>query len=548
MGMKWKRGFISLGHTRRNPKKYIYLTLLVAVIAGIPWVFFGMNRNNPEVYPVHDLETGKGYAGLSGPQEAPPGTVNSVSLTIAPGDTFSTLLKENGLSERQSLDIMHAVKKIFNLSRVAVGHELILLFSRDNQELQGIEYEIADSSRLLVSIRGDRIEAQTRQIDRVVEPKPAYTGEVRQLELEVRRGDNIFSLLKGCGVNGPQIHSLFKSIRPEYNLAAITPGQPLKVWVTDESPADLRKLTYDIDPVTYIEVVPEDGIFKARKHKRTLEVFHERAEGTVTNSLYESATQAGLSPEIVMDLTDIFGWDINFFTEIQEGDTFTVLYEKYYVQGRLKGYGRVVSARFVNRGQEHLAVYFDNKKGAPGYYDEHGNPIHKLFLKAPLNYRRISSGFSRRRIHPIFHVQRPHLGVDYAAPSGTPVVALGEGRIISNGWARGFGQSIQVKHPGGYVTYYGHLSRFAKGMRKGKHVSQGDVIGYVGATGIATGPHLDFRVRYRGAFINPLKLEPVNGPPLDGSALARFRQTSLKLLSMLDDVSLDKSLRLSKVD
>jgi murein DD-endopeptidase MepM/ murein hydrolase activator NlpD len=247
-----------------------------------------------------------------------------------------------------------------------------------------------------------------------------------------------------------------------------------------------------------------------------------------------------------MDLADIFGWDINFFTEIQDGDTFTVLYEKYNVQDKFKGYGRVLAARFVVKGVEHLAVYYDNNKGMHGYYDEHGKPIRKLFLKAPLNYRRISSGFSYHRLHPVFHVQRPHLGVDYAAPSGTPVVALGEGRISACGWSGGFGKAITIMHPGGYITHYGHLRGFAKGITKGRRVAQGDVIGYVGATGIATGPHLDFRVQYRGKFTNPLHLEPVNGPSLKGPVLARFRQQSLKELTLLDDLSLDKSLKAGK--
>lgn len=546
MGMQWSGGYIYLNPKRRKPRKYKYLALMIALILGISWVFLGKQVNNADVPPVHDAENPKEYASLLETQKEPQGTVNRESLTVARGDSFSMILKRYGISVQQALDIQESVKKVFDLSDLTAGNQLTLIFNQNNQTLQGIEYEIADYSKLLVNIQGDEIEAQTQQIDRIVKPKPALTGGVRQVDLNVRRGDNIFGLLQACGLGSTQIHSLFKSIKREYNLSEIVPGHPLKVWITDESPAKLTKLTYDIDPVTYLEVTPKDGIFMAHTRTRTMDVLFERAEGTVKNSLYESATLSGLSPGIVMDLTDIFGWDINFFTEIHEGDTFTVLYEKYYVESKFKGYGRVVAARFVNQGEEHMAVYYDNGKNIHGYYDEHGKPIRKLFLKAPLNYRRISSGFTHSRIHPIFHVQRPHLGVDYAAPSGTPVVALGEGRITSIGWARGFGQAIQIKHPGRYVTYYGHMSRFAKGITKGKQVSQGDVIGYVGMTGIATGPHLDFRVSYRGGFTNPLRLEPVNGPPLHGSSLAKFKQISVKRLTMLDDINLDKSLKLSK--
>jgi murein DD-endopeptidase MepM/ murein hydrolase activator NlpD len=552
MDMKWKRGLLYLGKNYRNPRKIIYLALFIVLMTGGLWVFLGDGLDKADAPLIHDTEKVKEYARFMDSQEPVKESDNRVSLTVAQGDTFSGILKKYGISERQALEIRKAVKDVFNLSKVSAGHEIVLVFSQDSQTLKGIEYEMGDLCRLQVDIHGDKIEAQTLQIDSILQPKADESladevqGEIRQVDLEVKKGDNVFSLLTACGIGGDQIHCLLHSIKKDYNLSDIMPGHPLKVWLAGESPAKLTKLTYDITPVTYIEVTPEGSLFKAQTLTRPIDVVHERAEGTVADSFYESAVRAGISPAIVMDLSDIFGWDINFFTEIQKGDAFTVLYEKYYVENKFKGYGRVVAARFVNQGEEHVAIYFDDGKKVHGYYDEHGNPIRKLFLKAPLNYRRISSGFSHRRMHPIFHVQRPHLGVDYAAPAGTPVVALGEGRIISIGWERGFGRSIQIKHPRGYVTYYGHLSRFAKGMEKGKSVSQGDVIGYVGMTGYATGPHLDFRVKHNGVFTNPLKLKPVNGPQLNGSLLAKFRESSLKQLTMLDDINLDRSYKLSK--
>ncbi|HOO45370.1 MAG TPA: M23 family metallopeptidase, partial [Deltaproteobacteria bacterium] len=184
-------------------------------------------------------------------------------------------------------------------------------------------------------------------------------------------------------------------------------------------------------------------------------------------------------------------------------------------------------------------VYFDNHKGVSGYYDAQGKPIQKLFLKALLNYRRISSGFSYNRMHPVYHKMRPHLGVDYAAPTGTPIVALGDGKVVYKGWSNGFGESLRIQHRNGYITYYGHLSRYAKGMSKGKQVKQGQVIGYVGATGVATGPHLDFRVKSGGSFINPLKLKSVTGPALKGNELNEFKEKAAGSLVMLDDPSLN---------
>jgi murein DD-endopeptidase MepM/ murein hydrolase activator NlpD len=548
MGLEYKRGIIYQGSMGKNPRKIVFIALMVAVVTGLVWAFLGQGSFKEVPYPVLTAQAGIVQQAAKPVQEQvlQADTFKNASrvlLNVARGDTFTGILRENGIPQRQALDIIERVRDAFDLARISAGNELTLYFSQDNQTFLGLEYEIAEFSRLTVSINGDIIEARKQQVDRIV--KPAPVNAMRQVDLKVRRGDNIFNLLTACGIRYEQIHRLFTSVKREYNLADIIPGHPLKVWVTGESPKKLEKLTYEISPVTYLEVLPKGGIFKARTCTRALGTSVERAHGTITNSLYESAVKSGLSPEIVMDLTDIFGWDINFFTDIQDGDTFTVLYEKYSVQDKFRGYGRVLAARFVVKGEEHLAVYFDNK-GMHGYYDEHGKPIRKLFLKAPLNYRRISSGFSYHRLHPVFHVQRPHLGVDYAAPSGTPVVALGEGRISACGWARGFGKAITIRHPGGYITHYGHLRGFAKGITKGKRVAQSDVIGYVGATGIATGPHLDFRVQCRGKYTNPLHLEPVNGPLLHGPVLARFRQQSLKELTLLDDLSLDKSLKVGK--
>ncbi|HVN71596.1 MAG TPA: M23 family metallopeptidase [Desulfomonilia bacterium] len=540
MGFVHKRGFIYLGKKRRNPGRYIYSVLVIAVVIGTVWAYLGQGPSrSPSVtskkttfVPVTPTQAAK-------PKPAPVEAGHKVMLTVSRDETFMGILQENGVPKDQALEIMERSKAAFDLSKLTTGNELTLLFSKDRKTFLGLEYEIAGLSRLVVCIDGGHISARTQRIDRIVKSSSADT--LRQVDLIVKRGDNIYGLLQACGIGFSQIRSLFTSARHEYNLADIVPGHPLKVWVTGESPKRLEKLTYEIDPVTYLEVLPKDGLFKARTRTRAIETSFERAQGTISNSLYESAVRSGLSPEIVMDLSDIFGWDINFFTDIKDGDTFTVLYEKNYVRDQFKGYGKVLAARFVVQGEEHLAVYFDNGKGIHGYFDEHGKPIRKLFLKAPLNYRRISSGFSYHRIHPIFHIRRPHLGVDYAAPMGTPVVALGEGRITSYGRSGGFGNAVTINHPLGYVTHYGHLCRFARGITVGKRVCQGDVIGYVGMTGIATGPHLDFRVQYRGKYTNPLHLEPVNGPPLRGSILAKFKRVSLKELALLDDRTIDKS-------
>jgi murein DD-endopeptidase MepM/ murein hydrolase activator NlpD len=370
---------------------------------------------------------------------------------------------------------------------------------------------------------------------------PADLAAPPPLQHIVQKGDRLFDILSASGVSAVQIDQLVKATRSVYNLTALAAGNSLKIWLSpDESPR-LTRLQYEIDPLNELDVTAEDGVFTARKTTHDIEVRYERAEGTITSSLYASAVRAGVSPEIVMGLTDIFAWDINFFTDIREGDSYTILYERQYAKDTFRGYGKILAARFLNQGEERVAIHY----GKGGYYDAEGRPIQKLFLKAPLNYRRISSGFSRSRKHPILQVARPHLGIDYAAPAGTPVVALGPGTVTLQGWSGGFGKSVRVSHPAGYVTYYGHLSGYAKGLGKGSKVRQGQVIGYVGSTGLSTGPHLDFRVTLQGKFINPLALKPVNSPPLNGEALAAFKQFSREKLALLGDASISGSVKYS---
>ena len=533
-----------------NPWKVSTIVLALVLICCISWYLLKDYEGEEviEVTPTHVVEQDQEYSELIPDKKEvvpDPEPIRKVS-TINKGDSFYKILQENGIAQHQAHDILMASKEVFDLSKVVPGHELVLIFSADNQNLIELDYEISDHSKLIVSIDDEDIRARNIPVERILQS--TYNGALEQLDFTIKKGDNIYGILHNSGVGDYQIDLIVKSVKKVHNLSDIVPGRTMSIWVTQETPVKLARLTYEIDGLNFLEVKPDKGSFKANKHTLEVEVHYERAEGSISSSLYESAIQAGLSPEVVMDLTDVFAWDINFFTEIRDGDTYTVLYEKYYVGDTFKGYGRVVAARFMNQGEEHVAVYFDDGNGIKGYYDDQGKPIQKLFLKAPLNYRRISSGFSYNRMHPVYHKRRPHLGVDYAAPTGTPVVALGDGKVILKGWSNGFGKSIRIKHRNNYVTYYGHFSRYAKGMQKGKQVSQGQVIGYVGMTGVATGPHLDFRVRYNNKFINPLKLKSVTGPPLKGAALAAFKDISTKRLAMLVDPALNIAVKLSTID
>jgi murein DD-endopeptidase MepM/ murein hydrolase activator NlpD len=246
-------------------------------------------------------------------------------------------------------------------------------------------------------------------------------------------------------------------------------------------------------------------------------------QGTIESSLFETVVKIGESERLAMQLAEIFAWDIDFFQDIQQGDSFEVVLEKRFRDGRPAGDGRLLAARFTNQDLVSQAFYFKDGKRSPDYYDENGHSLRKAFLKAPLSFSRISSGFTFHRRHPITHRVKAHPAIDYAAPKGTPIHTVCDGTIIFASYKRYNGNCVKVRHPNGWVTMYNHMSKFARNIRSGKRVAQGQVIGYVGSTGLSTGPHLDFRMYRNGVPVNPLKVKSPPARPVSAVNMAAFR-------------------------
>jgi murein DD-endopeptidase MepM/ murein hydrolase activator NlpD len=242
------------------------------------------------------------------------------------------------------------------------------------------------------------------------------------------------------------------------------------------------------------------------------------ARGTLHGSLEQSLRAAGADPSLAYRMADVLQWDIDFNRDLRTGDRFEVLYEEELVDGVPRGLGEVAALVYDNGGRR-LEAY---RYGEQGYYDGEGRPLRKMFLRSPLPYSRVTSRFSRRRFHPVLKVYRPHYGVDYGAPAGTPVRVTAGGVVVFAGWDGGGGKTVKVRHPNGYLTAYLHLSRYASGVRAGRRVAQGDVVGYVGSTGLATAAHLDYRVQERGRWIDPLSLASVPAPPVPAGEWTRF--------------------------
>ncbi|OYT15383.1 MAG: metalloendopeptidase [Bacteroidetes bacterium 4572_77] len=336
---------------------------------------------------------------------------------------------------------------------------------------------------------------------------------------QVKKNENLSDILQNNGIDYSQIFSLVEKAKGVIDVRKIRRGNTYYLLKAKDSIASLNYLIYEKNRVEYVVFSLKDrSVWNGRKKvKRVLDT----VKGTVSSSLWMALYEQNANPELANELADIYGWTIDFFG-IQKGDHFKVLYEMLIVDQDTFGIGNIYAANFNHYGINYQSYYFV-QDSVGEFYDEEGKSLRKTFLKAPLRYKRISSRFSNNRYHPVLKIYRPHHGVDYAAASGTPVHTIGDGRVIKKGYQkRGGGNYLKIKHNSTYTTVYMHLRGFAKDIYVGKQLKQGDLIGYVGATGLATGPHLDFRVYKNGHAINPLKIKSTPAKPVDSLHFKEF--------------------------
>ena len=350
--------------------------------------------------------------------------------------------------------------------------------------------------------------------------------------VKIKRGDNLSVIFSRLGISPQSLHSILSLGDSTKTLTRIRPGQTLKLELAEQS--QLLELRYDIDPTHSLRIRQngDDG-FKSNLIERPVEHRTAYASGVITSSLFEAAQQAGISDRMAMELAGIFGWDIDFALDIRDGDRFSVIYDDLYVDGKQLRHGDILAAEFVNNGNSYRAIRFTDANGHSDYYSPDGKSMRKAFLRTPVEFSRISSYFSTARYHPILNRIRAHKGVDYAAPIGTPVKATGDGKVVFAGRRGGYGNAIELQHGARYSTLYGHLSRFARGLHRGDHVHQGQIIGYVGMTGLATGPHLHYEFRIDGVHRNPLKVRFPDAAPIATQYKQDFMIASRRFLAKL---------------
>lgn len=350
----------------------------------------------------------------------------------------------------------------------------------------------------------------------------------------IKRNYNLASILADAGVEKWKINKATQSSADVFDLRKIKAGNYYYLYFTKDSIPILKYAVYKHSATEYLKIGLGDNLFSEKGEKEIISK-REECSGTISSSLWATMIENDIDPMMSIRLSEIYAWTVDFFG-LDKGDGFKVVYEKQYVDSIPIGIGEIYAASFIHKGEELLAFGFE-QNGIKSFYDENGKSLRRQFLKAPLKFSRISSRFSKSRMHPILKIRRPHSGVDYAAPKGTPIHTIGDGTVIKKGYTKGAGYYIKIKHNSVYVSGYNHLSRYPKGIKVGNRVKQGDVIGYVGSTGYATGPHLDFRVWKNGHAIDPLKIKAPPVEPIFEENQSAFENKKIELIQELEKVT-----------
>ena len=465
------------------------------------------------------------------------------TVTVAKGDTLMALLIAAGSHRRDAGAAIAALRRHVNPRRLQVGQELAVVFDRaagSRRRLAAVGLAVGKAATVVAGRNGDGrftswlarepLSTLLDGLGSVPAPKIAFTAEpggAVHKSLRLHNGDTLMNALLRIGSERADAQGAVEALKAVYDPRKLKAGQTLTVAFVangDGGPMALHGLKLGIDPGRRVEVgrVVAGG-FAAREVDVPLERVHVRAAGRIESSLYEAATSAGIPNPVMMELIRAFSFDVDFQREIQRGDGFDVLFERYLGEtGEVVREGNVVYAVLTLSGQPLKVYRHTNGRGLTDYYDERGHSVRKALLRTPVDGARLTSRYGKRK-HPILGYTKMHRGVDFAARKGTTVHAAGDGVIDRMGRNGDYGRYIRIRHKGRYSTAYAHLGRYAKGLRKGRRVKQGQVIGYVGSTGRSTGPHLHYEVLRNGRRINPLKVKLPSGARLKGVDLAAFQ-------------------------
>jgi murein DD-endopeptidase MepM/ murein hydrolase activator NlpD len=355
-------------------------------------------------------------------------------------------------------------------------------------------------------------------------------------KVTIQKGDVLQLTLNKTKLSTQDSNLIIKELQKLTNIKSCMPGDFYEIYY-DKNTLNLTQFYYYPQGIFYYSITKSsDNQIQATKKELEISKIEHKYEGVIDSSLWSAMASKNIPADVILYFADIFSWQIDFLTDTKQGDIFKVIYQTEYIEKKDKNLSpKIIAAQYKTSTKIYNAFYFKTSKGNYGYFDKDGKSLKSAFLKAPLQFRRISSYFSTGRVHPILKYVRPHLGIDYAAPQETPVSSIGDGTILKAHYSGDFGNLVIIKHTNGYETYYGHLSKYGKGIKKGTKVKQGQLIGYVGMTGLATGPHLDFRIKFNGKFFNFLKMKQLPTTTLHGKDKTDFKNHIQTLIDQFVD-------------
>lgn len=372
-------------------------------------------------------------------------------------------------------------------------------------------------------------------------PKEASpnTDEISWQEIEVKSGDNLSLIFPRVGLSARDVYNVAQTAGDDAKaLLNLKPRQIIRFGtITDpEQKLVLKQLQLQLNPMKTLTLTSTAKGFETDVIERELDKQRQVVAGEIQSSLFVDAQKAGMSDKLIMEMAHVFGWDVDFALDLRQGDSFKVIYNENFLDGEKIADGEILAAEFTNRGKTFRAIAFTDDNGESRFYTPTGDSMRKAFMRTPVPISRISSGFNPNRKHPILKTNRPHRGVDYAAATGTPILATGDGKVDFVGNKGGYGRTVILSHGGRYTTLFAHMSSYKKGIRVGQRIRQGEVIGYIGSSGMATGPHLHYEFRVGGVHKNPLTVSLPKAEPIPAQYLAKFKTLTQPLLASLDNL------------
>jgi murein DD-endopeptidase MepM/ murein hydrolase activator NlpD len=532
----------------------------------------------PEERPAQaPFPSSDGGGGAATETPVSPAPLERREVRVSKGDSLYLIFRRLGLSQADMLSAVRADKLSRDLTRLRPGQRLVITTDLQGS-VQALAQERRDGRALLVQRREGTFASSivdweaTRDADDpeqdtegtaaaesrpearpriAARPEDLAGGPPRlqaaamatdtddpdfvRLALTVVRGDSLYRIFKKRGLRVSDLPALLAAGSASEGLRRLRPGQSIELHVDDAGA--VARLIVSLDEIRALHVERGPNGYGERIVETPIERREVVASGVIESSLFLSGQRAGLSDRTIMEMAEVFGWDVDFVLDIRAGDRFSLIHEELYKGGEKLRDGPILAAEFVNQGRMLRAVRYVDPEGRAEYFSPDGKSMRKAFLRTPVNFSRISSRFSRGRKHPVLHRIRAHRGVDYAAPTGTPVRAAGDGKVELAGRKGGYGKTIVLQHGSARTTLYAHLSRYARGMKRGRRVRQGQVIGYVGATGLASGPHLHYEFRIRGVHKDPLRLKLPSAAPIAEAYARDFATKSAPLLARLETAS-----------